>query len=726
MACLLVAGAGAVALYAYSGLLAPLSIRRRAALVGLRFLTLVLLLLGLAEPVRLEPAAPVDTVVPILLDQSRSMALRDADGVARLDAATELIRDRLTPAIADRVRVEVWGVGDGVSRTDLASVRPEAGRSDITGAIEVVRAHYAGRPVAGLVVVSDGADTGDGSAAMPPGAPVHTIGVGTPMVARDRELLGVTVGQMAVRASVAELAVTVVSHGFGTEPFEVRVLENGRPSRVISVTPPRDGAVVREVVSVSPDPTQSTVYSVEIPVDPAEVVPENNRRSVLAAPAGRPRRVLLVEGAPGYEHAFLKRVLSDDAGVTVDAVIQKGQNDRGERTFYIQGDTAEIVELDEGFPTTREALFTYDAVILANVEPASLRPSQVEMTIAFVSERGGGLLVMGARSFDGPGLGRSALATLLPLQPSGRAGAAVRLSSEVSVPHQAILTTEGLGHPVMRLGETQPETRRRWAAAPTVGRVATVGAARPGATVLATARRDGADGGTPLLAVQRFGRGRTMVFTGEASWRWKMLAPSTDDHYDRFWRQTARWLAADTPEQIVMRAEGGRLEGDPLRFDVSVADAAFMPVTVAAVRLRIRDPQGTVTESSAVPVPGEPGRYTVEVAGRGGGVYQVAAIADQGGVELGRAEMAVLTGGADIELTDPRRHDAVLQRIADTSGGQFLLPDDIDTLTEVLREAVLEPGPPVAHDLWHTVWSFLLVAGLVSVEWGLRRRWGLR
>jgi uncharacterized membrane protein len=726
MACLLVVGAGAVAVYAYSGLLSPLSIGRRSALVGLRFLALVLLLLGLAEPVRLEPAPPADTVVPILLDRSRSMALRDADGTSRLNAAVELIRDRLTPAIADRVRVEVWGVGDAVGRAALDSVRPEGRRSDIMGAIETVRAHYQGRPVAGLVVVSDGADTGDGSGAMPPGPPVHTVGVGDQMVARDRELLDVTVGQMAVRESVAELTVTAVSHGFGTEPFEIRILESGQPHRVIRVTPPRDGAVIREVVSVSPDPDQSTVYTVEIPVEATEVVPENNRRTVLAAPAGRPRRVLLVEGAPGYEHAFLKRVLSDDAGLSVDAVIHKGQNDRGERTFYIQGATGGGAELAEGYPTTREALFAYDAVILANVDPASLRASQVEMTIAFVSARGGGVLIMGARSFEGPSLGRSALATLLPLQSARRAGAGLRLSNEASVPHQAAPTTDGAAHPVMRLAETVVETRRRWAAAPTVGRVAALGAARPGATVLATARGDGADRGTPLLAIQRFGRGRTMVFTGEASWRWKMLAPSTDDHYDRFWRQTARWLAADTPERIVVQAEGGRLEGDPLRVDVFVSDAAFAPVTVAAVRLRIRDPQGAVTESSAAPVTGDPGRYVVEVPGHGAGVYQVTAIADHDGAELGRAEISVLAGGADIELADPRRHDAVLQRIADTSGGQFLLADEIDTLSAVLRGAAMEPGPPIAHDLWHTVWSFVLVAGVVSTEWVLRRQWGLR
>ncbi|MEE2964389.1 MAG: glutamine amidotransferase [Acidobacteriota bacterium] len=725
MVCLLVVGAGAVAAYAYAGLLNPLSLRRRGVLMGLRFVALALLLLGLAQPVRLEPLPPADTVLPILVDRSRSMALRDADGASRLEAAVALIRDRIGPSLADRVQVEVWGFGDSVSQTDLESVRPEAGRSDVMGAIDAVRAHYADRRVAGLVVVSDGGDTGDGVGEVPPGPPVYAVGVGAPTIVRDRELLDVTLDQAAARESVVELGIAAVSHGFGTEPFEIRVLANGQPSRVIRVTPPRDGAVIREVVSVSPDPDEPTVYTVEIPLDPTEFVPENNLRTVLAAPPGRPRRLLLVEGAPGHEHAFLKRVLSADTGLAVDAAIHKGQNDRGERTFYIQGAAGGVAALAEGYPTSREALFAYDAVILANVDPSSLRPSQVEMTTAFVSERGGGLLMMGARSFDGRGLRRTTLDRLLPLESAQRADGAPRVAGGPSRPHRVSPTEDGAAHPVMRLADSVAETRRRWEVAPPFGHVVTLGRPRPGTTVLATAQDEGARD-VPLVAIQRFGRGRTMVFTGEASWRWKMLAPSNDDLYDRFWRQTARWLAADAPDPVSLRSVGGRSEGDPLRFDVSVADSAFSPVLDATVRMRIRDPQGDVTEPLATPVAGQPGRYAMEVPSRGRGVYQVTATAGRDAVELGRAGLSVLVGGADLELTDPRRHDAVLQRLADATGGRFLLADDLDTLAATLGDAVADAAPTTEYDLWHTVWAFVLVLGVVSTEWVLRRQWGLR
>ncbi len=59
-------------------------------------------------------------------------------------------------------------------------------------------------------------------------------------------------------------------------------------------------------------------------------------RRVLVPPQGRTRRVLVVEGAPGFEHTFLKRALARDPGLDVDSVVRKGQNEEGRDTFFIQ------------------------------------------------------------------------------------------------------------------------------------------------------------------------------------------------------------------------------------------------------------------------------------------------------------------------------------------------------------------------------------------------------
>jgi hypothetical protein len=39
---------------------------------------------------------------------------------------------------------------------------------------------------------------------------------------------------------------------------------------------------------------------------------------------------------------------------------------------------------------------------------------------------------------------------------------------------------------------------------------------------------------------------------------------------------------------------------------------------------------------------------------------------------------------------------------------------------------VPQNAAPERRDLWHQAWAFALVVALLSAEWTLRRRWGLR
>ena len=720
--------AAALAVAAGGGYLRPLAALprwRRGLLAGLRLSVFLLILLLLARPVREEPAAAALPVLPVLLDVSRSMGVADAGGALRLDAAVAAIRDDVIPVLAGHVRIELWGVGERLDPLDLETARPEARWSDLTGALAEVRDRYAEQRTAGVVLVSDGADTGAGVAEAPAGPPVFTVGVGAREPARDREVLGLSAGGPAAAGSAVDLAFSTVGHGFDGEPFDVRVLEDDRLVAVVTVDPPGEGAATRTVVPVSPNREGATLYTVEIPVDASEPVAANNARRVLVPPPARPRRVLLVEGAPGYEHSFLKRVLRGDPGVVVDAVVDKGRNDLGERTFYVQGAAGRVEALAGGYPATREALFRYDAVILGNVEPERLRPSQMEDTAAFVSERGGGLLVMGARSFEGRGFQGTPLEALLPLalREEERAGVLGAGAAAGATPRIA-LTPDGERHPIMRLGAGVEETTAGWAAMPALGRVVPLGPPRPGAEVLAVA--PGEPAARPIVAVQRFGRGRAMAFAGEASWRWQMLAPSTDRTYQRFWRQTARWLGGGAPDRVTLRVDGGRFEGEGLRIEVDAVDERFAPLTGARVRIAVEDPRGGRRERPALPRPGEPGRYAVAVAPRGNGVHTVTAVVEHDGGVLEPAAAAVLVGRSDPELSEPRRHDRLLRRLAEASGGRSFEPGDTGGLADAVRAGLGPPPAPVLRDAWDNVWGFLLVVGLLAAEWGLRRRWGLR
>ena len=165
---------------------------------------------------------------------------------------------------------------------------------------------------------------------------MFAVGLGSPDRFRDREVTALTAGDQRLDQASVDLHVSAVSSGFGRAPFQLRVLANGRELETRRVVPPADGAPIEEVFTVSPDPVSPTVYTAEIPADESEAVAENNTRSVLVSPAGRKRRLLLIEGAPGFEHSFMKRAWARDPALEVDAVVRKGKNAEGQDTFFVQ------------------------------------------------------------------------------------------------------------------------------------------------------------------------------------------------------------------------------------------------------------------------------------------------------------------------------------------------------------------------------------------------------
>jgi hypothetical protein len=723
----------------------------RPLLAALRACALLVLLLALFRPlIVVSERDPGGAVVPVLIDQSRSMRVADAGGKRRIDAAVEQVRPLLSRLPA-RVHPDVFAFGAVVSPTDLDHLSSaDQGETDIEGALRAIRGRYQGRSVAGVLVVSDGAETRGleqpvgtaGSASSNATATVRVFTIGVGGAPPDREVKTVTVGQESLAGSLVDLDAVVSSTALGTTPFDVTLVAHGTsldpasPGRVVDVrhVAPVDGVPTHVRFPVVPD-SAPAVYTVEVPADPREAVAGNNRVAVLVEPPARKRRILFVQGAPGFEHSFLRRAWAADAAVEVDSVVRKGKNDQGQDAFYIQADPARTPALIGGYPTTKAALFGYDAIVFGSVEWDFLTRDQLAMTADFVRERGGGVLVLGARSFASPGLSGSPLEEALPFELAGGRGAvALTASSDEaggrSQPESARggddklrLTKDGREHAIMRVADAPAESERLWQSLPGLAAVNRVGAARPGATVLAVTASGGVT--RPVLGVQRYGRGRAAEFTGEGSWRWKMLMPAPDRTHELFWRQIVRWLSAASPDPVTVAAPDDAQPGATASVEVLAVDGEFRPVADATVNVRVTAPAGEVKSVVATLADPAAGRYSARVKLQGAGVYQAQAEARTGSRVLGSASASFLAGGRDPELADPRLNDGVLQRIAAATNGRYVplsqAGELVDALSDGAARGQLSPQP---RDLWQHPLVFAFVASLLCAEWTLRRRWG--
>lgn len=705
----------------------PPTAAQRLVLVGLRVATLLVLLAILMRPVLLLPDPSAQGSLVVLVDASRSMGLADVQGRSRLESAQAVVRDYVAPAVNGRLALQVLAFGEDVRTVapeELGRIGASARITDVARALEAVRRRAAAQPIAGVLMVSDGGFVlGDDAAPGAVSAPLYALGVGASTVARDREVRVLTAGEASVAGSTIDVTATVVSVGFGDEPLEVRLSANGRPIESRKTPAAGEGVPTEIVFRVAPDATAATLYTVEVVPRDGELTTDNNRRSLLATPPGRTRRVLLLEGAPGWEHSFLKRALDQDDALALDAVIRKGPNDAGEQTFYVQAAESRGAALRSGFPNSRQNLFAYDAVVLANVETDALTRDQLAVLSEFVAERGGGLIVLGGRSLDPAAVAGTVLEELLPLEISDRRTSGVaRADFAANLTGGVGLTPDGERHPVMRLGATVEETRNRWAKLPALPSVASVGNARPGATVLALTSGPGGIA-RPLVAVQRYGRGRVLAFAGEAAWRWRMLLPSTDTTYPTFWRQAARWVASAAPEPVSVRTRSlgpGRLE-----VTVDARDDAFRPSREADVQVDAVGSDGVTHSARAGWSPAGDATYRADIRVPDG-VTRVDVRASAGGVQLGRATTWALTGADDDEMIEPRRNDAQLARLAQRFGGRLVAQQEIGAVVDEITARRAASAALIERDVWHTPWLLLLLVAMLVGEWALRRRWGLR
>jgi uncharacterized membrane protein len=384
--------------------------------------------------------------------------------------------------------------------------------------------------------------------------------------------------------------------------------------------------------------------------------------------------------------------------------------------------TEDQEELRGGFPKDAEALYRYHAIILDDIEAAFFTQDQLSLLQQFVSQRGGGLLMLaGKNSFAEGGFGRTPLGEMLP----------VYLDRTVPTPalggYRLKLTREGWLQPWLRVRATESEETERLAAMPAFQTVNRVEAIKPGASVLGEIETgDGA--ARPGLVVQPFGRGRVGAMLVGDLWRWDLRrADPAQSDLEKSWRQTVRWLVADVPQPV--EVETRRTSGPglaPIEIVVRARDKSFQPLDNASIKIAIQTPDQRQLEIVAEASDRAAGEYRASFAPRVAGAYRAnvsASAAD--GSEVGQRE----TGWAvEPETEEFRRlagNRALLERIAAESGGEVLNVNQLSRFVATLPNRKIPVVENWTYPLWHQWGVLALAVGCLVGEWGLRRWRGL-
>ncbi len=772
VACALLALAGVAGVwYLYRSELSTVRRGMRLVLVGLRCLVLTcaaFMLLELVLVITKRESIPSHLIV--LVDTSESMGLNDpypdSDAYTllagklgygnaaamgkppRLELAKRAL-DKVFDQLSQDREVSLYGFADqevALDREAIASAEPTGTETAIGDALAAAMAEHRGQPLAGILILSDGQSNGGedprkvAEQAGKQGVPIVGLAVGTEQGPSNARLAAIEADPVVFVRDPTEIGVLVEGHGMqgrtGLVTLERRLDAGWSEIGREEVTFQEDAAAKRVKFEITPESVGEIELRARIGDLGAELTEADNFAVHSMKVVRQEIRVLLIAGASSPEVQFLRNALLRDTALEFACWLQAA----GEG--YEQMGTRPIRRL----PNNRQELEHFDVVILFDPDMKALGPAWPDLLSQFVGTAGGGLIYVagemhtrnlfdGVASDGGDSVGltvdNSWLRTLPVVADPGlfKTNAEVALSARE--PWNLELTAEGSADPVFQFDPDPARNREILASLPGMYWHFPVTRAKPGAAVLARhgdPRMRNSFGRHVLLAMHRYGPGRTAFLAFDSAYRWRYLH---EEYFDGFWARMidrvgrskalgGRYpfhLTADksvyrTGERVVVRAtatdasEAASAVAD-LRGEVELAGQPPVPLEMDVLSDQVGVAEASFTANEA-------GAYSVRMLPGN--------IQAQGDSAVRPATLNLSVEAAHGELDRPKLDRALLEDVARVSSGRVLALEDYEQIPEAFQVKRVGRLLEYRDEMWDAPIVFGSLLVLLTVEWILRKR----
>jgi uncharacterized membrane protein len=718
------------------------SLVRRLTLASIRCGIILLVALAMLRPTLVYTSTHKEKATLVLLiDQSRSMLVRDClNNKTRWESIVATLQDSV-PALRNLGRdfeIKAYAFDSQIHSLEVQDgklVLPDSptGRETAIGAnLDDVLTQENGKRILGIVMLTDGRQQAPAPRDASPqdiaaklrhqSYPVYPVVFG-----QSRGLGGVqdvAVTDFPPPASVfvkTEMAIhgEVKITGYVNRKIPVRLLmetPEGKMEEVDrkEIVATSDGQLLPVDFTYTPETAGNFKLTLEAVAQEGELVTTNNVQSSFVQVLKGGLHVLYIEGDLRVEQKFLRRSLDASRDIKVDSI------------------RIDPRHLSETKPKNLKELFSqgkYDVYILGDVDSSAFDLPELEQLKATIN-RGKGLIMLGGfHSFGPGGYYDTPLEDVLPVKldkwdRQRLDDDVIREDMHWPGPLRMQPTSRSLRHFVLTLAAGEKENAAAWAKLPPLEGANRFAGLKPGANVLAEA--DGKES-EPLLISQEYGQGRVLAFGGDSTWRWCMRG--FESAHKRFWRQVVLWLARKdqmNEGDVWVRLDNTRFfPGNRVEFTCGAQSSQNEPLADAEYHVEIVKPDNTRTpvvmirsEDHAAGSFREtqlPGDYTIEVT------------ATRAGAMLGRARTRFVVAQQDLELDNASADVDSMKGVAKSSAGEVIEPERLPRwLAELMKKTdYLDVKQETKKSLWDKWTFFLTVVALLTVEWYLRKRWGL-
>ena len=706
--------------------------KKKASLIALHALSFLLITFLLLNPaLRKESYKEEKKNLSVIVDSSFSMSLPgDSDGNARIEKVRSFVDKNRSffNELEENYNVEYLSFSEtleGASKDALFLEQPLGKNTNFENLLTELKGKKDRGESDLAVIISDGGNGAENSSVIIEelGEIEFPISAVSPVDESSKNDVWIDdINASEVTFLRYEFPVEVVVKTNMSEGIDlpVSLYEDNRLISIkeVYVSPKdKEGSVSFDI---NPITLGRKIYTVSIPRVSSDRIAENNEKSFFTDVIINKIRVLHVAGSPSWDVRFMRRAMKRNPNI--DLV-----------SFFILRDPSDLVFASESelslipFPVNEifgSELKTFDVVIFQNFnfQPYGIFGFHLRSIKDYITEEGGAFLMIGGnKSFESGNYGRTPISDVLPVE----LDYLPRTLSD-SISDQAFkpeLTESGRNHPIMRIIPNKDENERYWDNMPELEGLNIVNGVAPEASTLLKTPE-----GDPLLAVGEVESGKVAAFLSDSSWRWNFAGVDEGDlspYYGKFWNRLFLWFV-DDPELQNVR--------------VSTDQAIYNPGDRAKIELRgsehdIEDsgtlPLLTFPEGEEIELDIEKSsenRYGSEVRLDDYGSYRVSVSEDDYDIfrDSNINGISFTVEPAENEVRGPTSNEGLLKSMAESTGGRFISTDESAKKLGLDNRKKRTITGYETVKLWDNPVFFFLLVGLLSGEWFLRRRWGLK
>jgi hypothetical protein len=635
------------------------------------------------------------------------------------------------------------------SINEFSHLTPIGEYTAIGEAIKNVMYEQRGSLVRGIAIISDGVNNAGESpvtivermSSAGGNLPIFTIGVGTSIKPKDVALANLVAPDEVSISDIVEFSFNVFQSGYDGQTMKCNLEMDGKEISTKDVTLISSGQESSpEVFKYKPEKEGEFEFVIKCPPYLDETDKTNNELKKKVKIHSKVIRLLYIEKWPRFEYRALK-----------DLVIRDPKN--YEAQFWLV-ETSELFEQEytrnekntvkplEELPTTKQELYSYDAIIIGDVETADLKPPGakedfMENLYKYVFEYGGGVAFIAGSNMPIAFKG-TPIAKLFPFTITGEEVVVSSIDENEETKIDFVLTPEGEQSKIFRLSEDEEEKRELFGDSQKkedrrsvlsgfysfvpIKRL-NMGQAEVLAYFVDPLNRFGENVKLPFVISYTLGSyGRTLFIATDEMWRWREYFGSR--YHGRFWAQILNYLKG------AYKRRGRRFNisidkkeysvGEDVKISIKAYNKDYTEMQVDEIPIIIFDPDSKTIDIKAKKT--SPGNYSYIFKPEKEGHYTVSVESAFAEEEVDKLPFQVKS--VSLEFINPIMDKELLQSLAIKSKGNFYYIWEIDKLKEIFEsipEEALQVSKITERELWNSKLFFFLFLILISAEWIIRK-----